>query len=380
MTPEELAERFAGRFGSPPAGVWRAPGRVNLIGEHTDYNDGFVLPFAIQLEAFVAARRTDDGVVSCVSVETGDAPDARAGELAPGGPRGWWSYVHGVADGVARAARGASAGAEILVTSDVPPGAGLSSSAALECAVAVALRDLWDAPLDARELALVAVRAEHEFAGVPCGLMDQLASMLGREGHALLIDTRSLDVEPVPFPPTGVTAVIVDTGTSRDLAGSAYAERRAACEEAARTLGVRALRDVTLDALERARPRLDEVVFRRARHVVTENARVLEAADALRAGDLARLADAMAGSHRSLRDDYEVSTPELDLAVDAALRGGATAARMTGAGFGGAVVALVPDDAADAVRDAVVSAFARAHPAVSRVIPVRPSAGAGRLR
>jgi len=223
--------------------------------------------------------------------------------------------------------------------------------------VAVATGDLCDAALSPTELALVAQRAENEFAGVPCGVMDQLASMLGREGHALLIDTRSLDVEPVPFPPAGLAALVIDTRVRRELAGGEYAERRATCEEAARTMGVRTLRDVTLDELEGTRSRLDPVVFRRARHVVTENARVLVAAEALRAADPDRLGAAMAASHRSLRSDFEVSTAELDLAVEAATRAGAIGARMTGAGFGGSAIALVSSDAVAELETAVVRAF-----------------------
>jgi len=370
MTREELAERFAARFGSTPEGVWRAPGRVNLIGEHTDYNGGFVLPFAIQLDARVAARRSEDGLVSCSSVEMGEAPTAGVTELAPS--QGWWSYVHGVVDGVG-SATGNATGVDLLVSSSVPIGAGLSSSAALECAVAAAMRDVAGAELSDVELALIAQRAENEFAGVPCGVMDQIASMLGREGHALLIDTRSLEVESLAFPPPGVRALVIDTGTSRALADGAYAERRAACEEAARALGVRALRDVTFEELERARRRLDDVAYRRARHVVTENERVLTAAEALRAGDAAALGTSIAGSHRSLRDDFQASTPELDLAVEVAMTAGAIGARVTGAGFGGCAIALVPEDREPDVRHALSEA------GYADVLELRAAAGASRL-
>jgi len=370
MTPEELAERFAARFGHGPDGVWRAPGRVNLIGEHTDYNGGFVLPFAIQLDTHVAAGRRDDRVVSCTSVQLGQGPDTTTTELAPS--QGWWTYAHGVVAVFARAI-GIATGVDLLVSSDVPIGAGLSSSAALECAVAVAMRDLTGAALSEIDLALIAQRAENEFAGVPCGVMDQMASMLGLDGHALLIDTRSMHVETIPFPPADTRVLVVPTSAPRALADGAYAERRATCEEAARELGVRALRDVTLEELEQARPRLDEVAFRRARHVVTENERVLAAAEGLRTGDFASLGAVIDASHRSLRDDFEVSTPELDRAVGTATSAGAIGARMTGAGFGGCAIAIVPDDRAWNVRDALAGA------GFPHVLEVHPSDGARRL-
>jgi galactokinase len=374
MTPEDLAQRFEARFGSRPDGVWRAPGRVNLIGEHTDYNAGFVLPFAVPLETVAAARRRDDGVVWCSSVEMGDASEARSTELVPSD--GWWSYVHGVVEGMARAT-GDAGGVDLLISSNVPIGAGLSSSAALECVVAVALRDLIGAELSDIELALLAQRAENGFAGVPCGVMDQVASMLGRDDRALLIDTRSLDVDHVPFPPHGIRALVIDTRTTRTLTEGGYAERRAACEEAARVLGVAALRDVTPEDLERARPGLDAVVYRRARHVVTENDRVLSLAEALRAGDLDTLGAALASSHRSLRDDFEVATRELDLAVETAMSVGAIGARMTGGGFGGSAIALVPDDVDPTA--ALRSAFADADLFEPGVVEVRAARGASRL-
>jgi galactokinase len=378
VTPDELADRFAVRFGSTPDGVWRAPGRVNLIGEHTDYNDGYALPFAIQLEMRVAARQRGDDVVSCSSVEMGDGPVVRISELSRSSARGWWSYVHGVVKEVALDT-GSETGVDLLLSSTVPVGAGLSSSAALECAVAVAMRDLSSAELSPSELALVAQRAEAEYAGVPCGVMDQMAAMFGREGSALLLDARTLAVDPVPFPPPEIRAIVIDTRTPRTLAAGAYAERRSACEVGARLLSARALRDVTLEQLERARPRLEEVVYRRARHVVTENQRVLDAAKALRSADLDRLADAMAASHRSLREDFEVSTLELDLAVEAAAHGGAVGARMTGGGFGGSAIALVPADHVGDVEDAVVRAFHDENLRAPLVIEVHTADGAARL-
>jgi galactokinase len=403
---DAVTAAFADRVGRPPDGVWRAPGRVNLIGEHTDYNDGFVLPAAIDRSVVVAAARRHDDVIR--SWSTGDrAPASRPlAELGPGSSSGWSAYVEGVAwallqDGVA------VPGADLVIDADLPAGAGLSSSAALEAAVALALVDLAGAigaggaggagasgtgaglggaggagasgtgaglggaggaggrgggpQPDRVALALAGQRAETEVVGMPCGLMDQMAVLCGRGGHALFFDTRTLATEQVPFDPAvaGLTLLVIDTRVKHTLAGSPYAERRRACERAAAILGVPALRDVTLDDLEAALAGglLDDVTFRRARHVVTENARVLEVVALLRRGEVAAIGPALAGSHRSLRDDYEVSCPELDVAVEAAVAAGAVAARMTGAGFGGSALALVPVDAAEAVGMAVAEAF-----------------------
>jgi galactokinase len=372
-----VAETFVARFGGAPAGVWRAPGRVNLIGEHTDYSDGLVMPFAIDREARVAAAPRTDGVVRCFSVELGEAPDAAVAELSPDAQRGWWSYVHGVVAELT-AAGAAVTGCDLAIDSTVPVGAGLSSSAALECAVAVAVAGLAGAEASPTALALIAQRAENRFAGVPCGPMDQLAAMRGRAGHALLIDTRSLDVDPVPLSLPGVELVVIDTRVSHRLVEAAYAERRAQCERAAVALGVSSLRDVTFEALDRDAASLDPVLLRRARHVVTENARVLAAADALRMGDLEALGRAMADSHASLRDDYEVSCRELDLAVETATGLGG-AARMTGAGFGGSAIAVIPVAAAGELGSALAMAFDAERLRRPALIPVRAADGASRL-
>ncbi len=292
---------------------WRAPGRVNLIGDHTDYNDGFVLPAAIDLECVVrSAPRTDSQMrVRWLDDENGDR------------------YAEAVRQELALLGR-ADVGIDAEVTSTVPVGSGLSSSAALEVALAVALCAAADFWLEPTELARVCQRAEQRASGVPCGIMDQLTSVAGRVGHALLIDCRSLEIEPIPIP-AELEIVVVHSGLPRALAGSAYAERRAACERTAARLGLEALRDATAEQVT------DDP---RARHVVSENARVLEAADALRSSDLARLGGLMAASHASLRDDFEVSTPELDALVTELTAAGALGARLTGAGFGGCVVAL----------------------------------------
>jgi galactokinase len=383
---EAAAAAFTELAGRPPEGVWGAPGRVNLIGEHTDYNDGFVLPVAIDRSVVLAAARRDDDGLRCWSTRDSAGarcpapPVHRPDDMGPGRSTGWVAYIEGVAWALRR--RGATVpGLDVVVHGDLPAGAGLSSSAALEAAAALAFTDLGaGARLDRAGLALVGQQAENDVVGMPCGIMDQMAVLLGRAGHAVLLDTRTLAIELVPFDPAalGRTLLVIDTRVKHALVGSPYAERRRACERAAAVLGVSALRDATLAELEAAAGdgRLDEVTFRRARHVVTENQRVLDVVAALRAGDLSPLGPALAGSHRSLRDDYEVSCPELDLAVETAVAAGAVAARMTGGGFGGSTVALVPGDRVDAVVAAIDEAFAAAGLQAPDHLLVAPSAGA----
>jgi len=386
---EAAAAAFTELAGRPPDGVWRAPGRVNLIGEHTDYNDGFVLPVAIDRSVVVAAGRRDDDGLRCWSTrerpgaEPPEAPVRRPGDIGPGRSTGWTAYVEGVAWALRE--RGTVVpGLDVVVHGDLPVGAGLSSSAALEAAAALAFVELGGSNgIDRTTLAGVGQEAENEVVGMPCGIMDQTAVLLGRAGHALFLDTRTLASELVPFDPAalGLTLLVIDTRVKHALVGSPYAERRQACERAAAALGLRALRDATLADLEAAAGdgRLDEVTFRRARHVVTENQRVLDVVAALRAGDLGPLGPALAGSHRSLRDDYEVSCPELDAAVRAATAAGAVAARMTGGGFGGSALALVPVHRADGVGRAVREAFADAGFGPPSVFAVAVSDGAARL-
>ena len=325
--------------------AYRAPGRVNLIGEHTDYNDGFVMPVAIDRFTTVAmAPRGDRSLV----VRSASYPDEVTIDLdRPGdGPLGTWSdYVRGVAAVLER--RGCPLkGADMTITSDVPIGAGLSSSAALEVAVGYGLLDLAGHAIDRTALARACQEAEHEFAGTRCGLMDQFIACHGRAGHALMLDTRTLDMAWLPLP-SSVAVIVCNTMTKHALATDGYNERRADCEAGVRALAIRmprirALRDVTLDDLEANRDALPERVFRRCRHVVTENARVQSAAAALRAGDLDAFGGLMRASHESLRDDYDVSTRELDVMVDSAMHAGGTiGARMTGGGFGGCTVNLV---------------------------------------
>ena len=311
--------------------AFRAPGRVNLIGDHTDYNEGFVLPIAIDRACVVRATPRSDGVVRVRSLDAeGEAELAADGS---GHAEGWGRYVAGVLRALAERGR-APAGFDAIVSSTVPAGAGLASSAALEVSLALAACDAAGLALPPHELARACRQAEHIATGVPCGIMDQLASIAGRRGCALLIDCRSLAVEPVPIP-ADLAVLVVHSGTSRRLEGSAYAERRAACEAAAGRLGITALRDATLDAV------VDDP---HARHVVSENGRVLEAAHALAAGDIETLGALLRASHASLRDDFAVSTPQLDALIETLMTCGAIGARLTGAGFGGCVVAIAERD------------------------------------
>jgi galactokinase len=375
-----VAAAFRERAGRDPDGVWAAPGRVNLIGEHTDYNDGFVLPVAIDRLVLAAAGRRHDGRLRLWSLQSEPPADLALAEVGPGKVDGWSAYPAGAAWALGQAGVTVG-GADLVVDGDVPAGAGLSSSAALECATATALADLEGAGLDRVALAGLARRAENEVVGVPSGAMDQMVSMLGRAGHALFLDTRSLDTEQVPLPlqAAGLRLVVIDTRAGHRLVDGAYADRRAACEAAAATLGVPALRDATPAQVEAAADALGEEGLRRARHVVTENARVLEAVRLLRAGELERLGPLLAASHASLRDDYEVSSPELDTAVAAAVAAGAVGARMTGAGFGGSALALARADLVGRVDERVRAAFAAAGFGPPAVAAVVPSDGARRL-
>jgi galactokinase len=348
---------------------FRAPGRVNLMGDHTDYYEGFVLPLAIELECVVASRPNDDGRVRARSLDEEAAVDVAAdGSDDPPPVRpSWGRYVAGVVRSLAERGRG-SGGLDAVLASSVPAGSGLSSSAALEVSLALALCDAGGLALDATELALSCQCAEQLATGVPSGIMDQLASTSGREGHALLIDCRSLEVEPVAMP-ADLEVLVVHSGVRRELENTAYAERRAAGEAVAARLGV-ALRDATEEQVA------DEPI---ARHVVSENERVHRTAVALAAGDVDALADLLAASHRSLRDDYRVSTPELDLLVEILVGAGAIGARLTGAGFGGAVVAMCENAATRRVEAAVGPAYFTETGVQAATYVTRAAAGAGPL-
>lgn len=361
-------------------GAWRAPGRVNLIGEHTDYNDGFVLPFALAQATTVTAAVIDGGPRWTVrSSAAAQAVTITAEDLVPGRVGGWAGYVAGIVWALRDAGFGVPA-ADLSLTSDVPVGAGLSSSAAIECAVLTALCDLGalDLPIDDRPR--LAQRAENTYVGMPCGIMDQAAATLCRAGHALFLDCRSLAAQHIPFDlaGTGAAMLVVDTRAPHQLVDGEYAARRASCERAATLLGVPALRDVTdLDAALAALPDAD--LRRRTRHVVTENARVLAMVDLLRAGRVRDIGPLLTASHASMRDDYEITVPEVDVAVDTALSAGAYGARMTGGGFGGCVLALVDAETTEPVASAITDAFERSgfQPPASFV--AAPSDGAMRI-
>src|SRR4051812_21884965 len=354
-----MQDQFRRWAGGDADQVWQAPGRVNLIGEHTDYNGGFVLPIAIDRVTTVAVAARGGGTLRCHSLQMDDNS-------------GWTKYVEGVVRALDDEGVDVG-GADVLVDSDVPPGAGLSSSAALEVAAAAALGAMAGAVLDPRRLAHVAYRAETEFAGVPVGIMDQTVVALAEEDHALFLDTRSLETEQVPFDPSSgdLHVVVVDSGVRRRLDDGRYAERRRQCEAAATALGVDLLRDATLEQVEAAA--MDDTLKRRARHVVTEDERVLRAVDLLRAGDIPGLGPLLLASHASLRDDFEVSIPELDRIVEEAMARGALGARMTGGGFGGCAIVLVPG----AARDGVFGAFEDAAFEVRAVGGVRRTGSMG---
>ena len=381
MSAEQgAAQLFAASYGAEPEGIWHAPGRVNLIGEHTDYNDGFALPFALAAGVCVAAGRGDGDRLVLSSRQQGETVvTVPLAALAPGAVGGWAAYPAGVAWAL-RSAGYDVTGLRIAVDADLALGAGLSSSAAIECATGLAMAGLCGLPVSRAGLAAIGRRAENDFVGAPTGVMDQLAVMLCQRGSALLLDCRSVSGVAVPLDvaAAGLALLVIDTRVQHELSDGGYGSRRLACEQAARELGVTALRDVTdPGGLGRL---ADPVVRRRARHVVTENQRVLDVVDLLRAGQLDATGPLLTASHASLRDDFEVSWPEADVTVEAALGAGALGARMTGGGFGGAVIALVPAELAGAVGDAVRARFSRRkwrQPAVTSVVP---SQGARRLR
>ncbi|GAA3929596.1 galactokinase [Streptomyces gulbargensis] len=377
-----VATGFEALYGTAPEGIWAAPGRVNLIGEYTDFNDGFVLPLALPHTTVAAVSRRDDGVLRLHSADTdGGVVQLDTATLEPLSGGGWAAYPAGVVWAL-RAAGHPVTGADVHLASTVPTGAGLSSSAALEVVTALALNDLFGLGLTRPELARIAQRAENAFVGVPCGVMDQMASACAEEGHALHLDTRDLSYRQVPFDPAreGLTLLVVDTRVKHALGDGAYAERRAGCEAGARALGVRTLREVSAAHLPDALARLGGgTTARYVRHVVSDNDRVARTIALLDAGRTREVGPVLTEGHASLRDDLRVSCPELDLVVTAANTAGALGARMTGGGFGGSAVVLVESARADAVATAVEGAFAGAGYTAPGVFPAAPSAGARRL-
>ncbi|MFI0239727.1 galactokinase [Streptomyces sp. NPDC016845] len=387
-----VAAQFTDLYGYEPAGVWAAPGRVNLIGEYTDFNEGFVMPLALPHTAVAAVAKRTDGVLRLHSADI-DAPvtELRVDDLTPlskYGQGGWAAYPAGVVWAL-RDAGHAITGADLHLASTVPTGAGLSSSAALEVVTASALNELFGLGLTGPQIAVLAQRAENDFVGVPCGVMDQMASACATEGHALHLDCRDLSTRQVPFdlPAHGLQLLVVDTRVKHELGDGAYAERRAGCEEGARVLGVSHLRDVPFAELDAALRRLeqaevDEKVVRYVRHVVSDDHRVEQTIDLLDTGDSAdvrAIGPILTDGHRSLRDDLRISCPELDLVVATADAAGAVGARMTGGGFGGSAVVLVESADADAVTKAVLTAFEEAGYTAPRVFPAVPSPGAHRV-
>ena len=376
---DDVTATFREAYGADPDGVWAAPGRVNLIGEHTDYNDGFVLPFALPERVVAAASRASAGWRVCSDFASAPAEFSDVSEV--GAVDGWAAYVAGVAWALQDAGHRVPP-ADLAITSTVPVGAGVSSSAALESAVLTALIDLGglDIPVDARPA--IAQRAENVYVGAPTGIMDQSASIRCQAGKALFLDCRTLEVEQIPFDVAaeGLAVLVINSNAPHQHVDGEYGARRKSCEAAARILGVPALRDVTTDDLDAALERLDdEVMRRRVRHVVTENQRVLDTVALLRSGRIREIGPLMTASHASMRDDFEITVAEVDVAVEAALIAGAYGARMTGGGFGGCILALIDAERADAVTAAVTAAYDRHGFRAPTAFVAVPSQGATRL-
>ena len=372
------ADLFETSFGQIPSGVWSAPGRVNLIGEHTDYTGGYVMPFAIDQRAAIAARPRTDRHIRAAAAGLGMA-EVALDDVRAGAPEGWLAYLAGAVR-VAESAMGPGHGWDFALVSDVPVGAGLSSSAALTCCTLLAANDLdgWDH--DRQVLALWAQEVENVIVGTPCGIMDQTASLLCAAGHVLFLDTRSLETTQIAWDTTavGVSLMVTDTRAPHVLADGQYAQRRRWCEEAAAQLGIDSLRDADPSMLAAAGSSLPDDPAACARHVVSENARVLQARACLEAGDVRAVGPLLTSSHASLRDDMRVTVPRLDVAVESALEAGALGARMVGGGFGGSTLTLVDDDSIDAVRRAVDAAYSARDWQPPHHRMVSPSAGAAR--
>ncbi|MEY4348184.1 MAG: hypothetical protein RIS43_603 [Actinomycetota bacterium] len=371
---ENLVPLFTKHFGEQPAVIGSAPGRVNLIGEHIDYTDGWVLPFAIGYRAEVAISRRNDTKIVMLSAQKPDGEVfADLAHLAPDKNRGWAEYVLGVV-----AQLKITSGLNIVVDGNVPLGAGLSSSAALECAAAIALNELFQLNLSREQLALACQSAENNFVGMPCGIMDQAVSMLAQEHHAVLLDCKTLETQQIPLEleKAGLALLVTDTRAHHSLVDGGYAARRESLERVSSTLNVPSLRDVSLEELQSHKAELSEVDYRRATHAVTEIARVHAAVTALEQGDFATLGELLNASHKSLRDDYHVSCPELNAAVDAANAVGALGSRMVGGGFGGSAIALVPVAMLSGIRKSIAELFKAAGFQEPRFFVAQANAGA----
>ena len=373
---------FKKQFGSEPAGVWSAPGRVNVIGEHTDYNDGFVLPMAINRRTFVAISPRVDNRVRVATSFSEKVVEVTLDAIQASTELDWAAYPLGAAWALQNLAGSQVTGFDAFFHSDVPVGAGLSSSAAIECSLALALNDLFDLGLDRKALARACQSGENNIAGAPTGIMDQTASLLGEQDRAVFIDCRDLSTKSIDlgFADSGLELLIIDTRVTHRLVDGGYAARRASCELGAKALGFKALRDVSISRLAEAQQLLDDLTYLRVRHVVTENQRVLDLIDALESTGPRAIGNLLVESHRSMRDDFEISIDELDTAVEVALRHGAIGARMTGGGFGGAAIALVPLERASEITLAVKAEFELLGYADPNIFSVNADAGARRER
>ena len=376
---QSAAQLFEKQFGYKPAGVWSAPGRVNLIGEHTDYNEGFVLPFAIDRRTYAAVGLRSDQLARIASSFAGEVIEFEISKISKGSVAGWSAYPLGVAWALMQAGA-TSKGFDLYVESNVPVGAGLSSSAAIECSVALALNDLWGAGLSKNVLAKVGQKAENEIVGAPTGIMDQTASLLGQADHAVFLDCRTLDAKAtaLSLEENGLEIWVMDTRVAHRLTDGGYAARRASCEKASELLGVSSLRDVTVESLEASKHLLDDVVYKRAKHVVTENERVQQTVKLLAESGPRSIGQLMIDSHSSMRDDFQISITELDVAVETALSEGAVGARMTGGGFGGAAIALIESQKAASLTTAVIEKFQQEGFEKPEIFKVIPDAGAKR--
>ena len=369
-----IEEKFLETFGAEPDLVAAAPGRVNLIGEHIDYSEGFVLPFAIKDRTWAAARKRDDSIVRIASVQrrnkivTVDIKDVK-----PGLKGEWERYALGVLWSM-----GVTSGVDLMIDGHVPLGAGLSSSAALECSVATAMNHLFNMGFSLEELARLTQRAENQYVGVPCGIMDQSVSLMATNGFALLLDCRDLSTRNIPFDVAshGLELLIIDTQAHHALTDGGYAERRASCESVAAKLSIKSMRELTMEQLDSSRHLITETEYIRARHAVTEMKRVLDCVEALSIGDFVKVGQLINASHVSLRDDYTVSCPELDTAVDASLAAGAMGSRMVGGGFGGSAIALIQASKTTQTIRAVEKAFADKKFKTPRFFTSLPSQGA----
>ncbi|WP_413283872.1 galactokinase [Vibrio sp. MA40-2] len=372
---------FSQELGYEPTHLIQAPGRVNLIGEHTDYNDGFVLPCAINYQTLVAAAKRDDNIVRVVAVDYDNQVDEfdLTQEINFHDKRMWANYIRGVVHCLIQ--RGYQfKGVDIAVSGNVPQGAGLSSSAALEVVIGQTFKELYSLQISQADIALNGQQAENEFVGCNCGIMDQLISAKGKKNHALLIDCRSLETEPVSMP-KDMSVVIINSNKKRGLVDSEYNARREQCEQAARFFGVKALRDVTIEQFEARKAELDPVVANRARHIITENDRTEEAAEVLKSGNMKRMGELMAQSHASMRDDFEITVKEVDVLVDLVKEviGDAGGVRMTGGGFGGCIVALVPPALVENVRAVIEEKYQAATGLKESIYVCQATDGAGLL-